>query len=88
MQYLGVTMGKLSPSSAFPSGSTHIMLVTELCDMDLFKLLHRNDPRRPLTWPSRVKLAYGIANGMAYLHDVMDVRAVPCRAMPSRAGVT
>eukprot|EP01052_Picozoa_sp_SAG31_P034161 SAG31_NODE_3952_length_3722_cov_5.626553_3_plen_314_part_01 len=63
VQFLGMTKG------APPSSPSNIqwMLVTELCDTDLNKLMI--NPHNKLPWHIKVKLAEGIANGMEYLHE-------------------
>ena len=44
----------------------HWLLVTELCDDNLFSLLHNG---KQISWPARVKFASDIAHGMRYLHE-------------------
>ena len=62
VQFLGLACGKPPHSPC----EEHWMVITELCDMNLYRLLHS---ARPLNWKLRLKLALDIAQGMTYLHD-------------------
>ena len=62
VQFLGLAMG--DPPHA--PGRQHWMVVTELCDMNLFGLLRST---RRLPWKFRLKVALDISQGMTYLHD-------------------
>lgn len=62
VQFLGLAIG--DPPHA--PGRQHWMVVTELCDMNLFGLLRST---RRLPWKFRLKVAVDISQGMTYLHD-------------------
>lgn len=62
VQFLGLASGK--PPHA--PGQEHWMVITELCDMNLFGLLRST---RRIGWKMRLKIALDISQGMMYLHD-------------------
>lgn len=62
VQFLGLACGR--PPHA--PGKEHWMVVTELCDMNLFGLLRST---RLMPWRLRLKIALDISQGMTYLHD-------------------
>jgi hypothetical protein len=59
VQFLGIAVGR--PPHA--PHEDHWLLVTELCDANLYSVLHGS---RPLSWPLRLKVASDIAHGMQY----------------------
>ncbi len=62
VQFLGLASGR--PPHC-PSG-LHWLVVTELCDQNLYQVLHNG---RDLPWGTRFKLGLDIAQGMTYLHE-------------------
>lgn len=62
VQFLGLASGR-PPHS--PS-ALHWLVVTELCDQNLYQVLRNG---RDLPWNTRFKLGLDIAQGMTYLHE-------------------
>jgi hypothetical protein len=62
VQFLGLASGR--PPHC--PGAMHWLVVTELCDQNLFQVLHSG---REIAWGTRFKLGLDIAQGMTYLHE-------------------
>ena len=81
VQFLGLASGR--PPHC-PS-ALHWLVVTELCDQNLYQVLHNG---RELPWHIRFKLGLDIAQGMTYLHEKQVRRPLTHLPLPANLRLT